>query len=246
VSGAPPRLTRRRRVRRAVVGGVLTGRVLALLLLLGGAVLLVGFLEGEQYRVRTVIVHGNRLAFSDVVVRESGVLGAPVFLVDTQAVAERLVAHPAIARATVRAFYPDTVVIDLVEREPASVWVTREGSWLVDQDGFVIGSGEWEAGPHVQAGADLSLRPGQRVPRTIAQALPVLLERYGDRLARLEYRSVDGLVLVLTGGERVVLGDAERLGEQLAVLDAILGRDDTWLHLDLRDPERPVLWRVRP
>lgn len=245
MTGVPPR-PRRRRVRHALASGVLTGRILALLLLIGGGVLLVGFLEGEQYRVRTVVVNGNRLAFADTVIRDSGVLGLSVFRVDTQAVAQRLVQHPAIARATVRAYYPDTVAIDLVEREPASVWMTREGSWLVDREGLVIGSGDQDGVPHVDVEGGLALQPGGRVPSTVAKALPVVVERYADRLARLEYRSADGFVLVFTGGERVVLGDAERFAEQLAVLDAILTRKDRWLHLDLRDPDRPVLWTVSP
>lgn len=246
MTGAPPQPVRRRRVRRALVGGVLTGRILALLLLIGGAVLLVGFLEGEQYHVRTVIVKGNRFAFADTVIRDSGVLGMSVFRVDTQAVAERLIQHPAIAQATVRAYYPDTVTIEVVEREPASVWIAGDVSWLVDREGRVIGSGDQDGVPHVEVEGGLALQPGGIVPRTVAQALPVVAERYGARLARLEYRSADGLVLVFTSGERIVLGDAERLVEQLAVLDAILARPDAWLHLDLRDPDRPVLWKVSP
>ncbi len=244
MSGVPT-TPARRRVRRAVVGVVLTGRLLAVLLLVGCVVLLVGFLEGEQYRVRTVIVQGNRIAFAEAVIRESGVLGTSVFRVDTQAVAEQLVQHPAIARATVRASYPDTVTIEVVEREPASVWVTRDGSWLVDREGLVIGPGDREGIPHLVCDDGTVLQAGASVPRTVVQALPELLARYGDRLARIEYRAADGLVLVFRGGERVVLGDAERLAEQLAVLDAILARGDSWLHLDVRDPERPVQWRIQ-
>lgn len=220
--------------------------MLAFLLLVAATVLLIGFLGGAQYRVRTVIVNGNRLAFAESVVRESGVLGTSVFRIDTRAVAERLVQHPAIAQATVRAFYPDTVVIELVEREPASAWITPERTWLVDRDGRVIGSDEQVTVPQVEVHDGLTLQLGASVPRAVARAVPAIVERYGDRLARLEYDGADGLVLVLAGGQRVVLGGAERLDEQLAVLDALLARDATWLHLDVRDPDRPVLWRVRP
>lgn len=241
----PPASVRRRRVRRALVGGVLTGRLLALLLLVGGLVLLVGFLEGEQYRVRTVIVHGNRLAFADAVVRESGVLGQSVFRIDTQAVAERLVMHPAIAAATVRSIYPDTVVIDVVERQPTSVWMTEQGNWLIDSEGRVIGNGEATDLPHVRVSGSFTLQPGGRVPGTVARAVPELVKRYADRLAGLEYRPAEGLILVFAGGERIILGDAERLADQLAVLNALEAQGTSWLHLDLRDPDRPVLWRVR-
>ncbi len=241
-----PSLRRRRRVRRALAGSVLTGRLLALLLLVGGLVLLVGFLEGEQYRVRTVIVHGNRLAFADAVVRESGVLGRSIFRIDTQAVAERLVMHPAIAAATVRSFYPDTVVIELVERQPTSVWTTDHGNWLVDSEGRVIGNGEATDVPQVRVSGDFSLQPGGRVSDTVARAVPQLVERYADRLAGLEYQPVEGLILVFASGERVILGDAERLADQLAILDVLEARRTPWLQLDLRDPDRPVLWQVGP
>ncbi|MCS7050203.1 MAG: FtsQ-type POTRA domain-containing protein [Thermomicrobium sp.] len=231
-------------MRRALAGGVRTGRLFALLLVIGGGVLLVGFLEGPQYRVRTVVVNGNRLTFAESIVRESGVLGQSVFRVDTQAVADRLARHPAIAAATVRALYPDSVVIDLVEREPASVWVTGGTSWLVDGEGRVIGDGEAAVLPHVQVGGDLALQPGGRVPRTVARALPVLTQRFADRLIQFEYRPADGLVVVFQGGERIVFGDAERLPEQLAVIEALVARGMSWFHLDLRDPDRPVLWQV--
>ncbi|MFN3336785.1 MAG: cell division protein FtsQ/DivIB, partial [Thermomicrobium sp.] len=235
---------RRRRVRRVLVGSVLTGRLLALLLLIGGLVLLVGFLEGEQYRVRTVIVHGNRLAFADVVVRESGVLGQSVFRIDTQAVADRLVMHPAIAAATVRSLYPDTVVIELVERQPASVWITEQGNWLVDSEGRIIGNGEATDLPHVRVSGGFLLQRGGHVPGTVAQAVPELVERYAARLAGLEYRPAEGLILVFAGGERIILGDAERLADQLAVLNALEAQGTSWFYLDLRDPDRPVLWRL--
>lgn len=239
-------MSRRRRARRAVVRGVVTGQFLAALLVVAGAVLLVGFLGGSQYQVRTVVVRGNQLAFAEEVARESGVLGRSVFLIDTQDVARRIVSHPAIARATVRAFYPDTVVIDVVERVPASVWANESGTWLVDGEGRVIGTGDLPGLPHVRVASSLSLVPGQRVPPSVAAALAEVTRRYAGRLGGLAYRPGDGLVLVFVGGERILLGDAERLAEQLAVLDALLAEGRGFLHLDLRDPDRPVLWQIAP
>lgn len=226
--------------------GVLTSRILAALLLIGDLVLLVGFLEGEQYRVRTVIVEGNRLTFADSIVRESGILGAPLFRLDTQVVAQRLVTHPAIAAATVRTVYPDTVVIELVERVPASVWLSDRGTWLVDAAGRVIGQGEIAGLPQVRLGKDAALIVGSRLPGNVGAAVPLVASRYGDRLLQIQYHAADGLTLIFAGGGRVIIGYGERLPEELSVVDTLLARQESWLHLDVRDPDRPVLWRVTP
>ncbi len=226
------------------MGGVSTGRVVAVLLLVGCAVLLLGFLEGQPYRVRTVIVRGNQLTFADTIARESGVLGESVFRIDTQAIAERIAAHPAVAAVTVQTYYPDTVVIELVERVPRSVWIAGETSWLVDGQGHVIGPGTVTGLPVVEVDESVHLHAGAKVPWSIAAGLPVIVQRYGDRLDLLQYRADDGLIVVVRGGARIILGDAERLPEQLAVLDALFARGETWLHADLRDPDRPVIWSV--
>lgn len=246
VTSATAAVTERRRARRSirrfVRRGTVTGRLPALLLAVGLCVLLAGFLSEHEFTVRSVVVHGNRLAFVDGVVASSGALGQPLFWLDTAAVARRVAAHPAVVSADVRAELPDRVVIRLVEREPVMVWRTTEGSVLVDREGWVVALGDDPSLLHVElAGAPLP-EPGQRIDERTVAALQTVASALGQRLAALEYGERTGIGARLVDQRVIFFGSGERVLEQLHVVDAVEAAGVEWESLDVRDPERPVLW----
>lgn len=59
-------------------------------------------------------------------------------LVDADGIRERLLRYGWIKDARVSRRLPDTLVIDIVEREPAALWQDREQLALIDADGVVI------------------------------------------------------------------------------------------------------------
>lgn len=99
-------------------------------MLLAGGVVVVGLLlqvvfsrvVAPQLRIRQIVVHGD-LPLSTVELRRlAGIDGSDHLLrVDTQAVAERIAAHPLVESATARARIPGTLEINAVRRRPLAL-----------------------------------------------------------------------------------------------------------------------------
>jgi len=237
---APPRRRRRRsRLAGFLHARAVHGRLPAFLLAVGLSVLGRGFLFSDDFVVRSVVVQGNALAFADSIVATSGALGQPVFRLDTEEVARRVAAHPAVASAEVRTEFPDRVVVRVQERVPVLAWQAGEQAVLVDQQGWVIALGFDPNLPRVvQTEGDLP-RVGAQISPELIQAIQVVQERLGERLTMVAYEPRLGLTAHLTEGRTVVLGGSDRLPLKLNVLDAALSLPDHWSQLDLREPERP-------
>lgn len=233
------RRPRRSRLARFLRAGAVTGRLPAFLLAIGLSVLLAGFLFSADFTVRSVVVQGNALAYADSIVAASGALGQPLFRLDTEAVARRVAAHPAVASADVRAEFPDRVVVRLRERAPILVWQAGEQAVLVDRWGWAIASGYDPALPRVVQTEGERPRVGSQLPPALVQAVLAVHERLAERLTLVEYAPRLGLTVYLTEGRAVVLGDSDRLLLKLNVLEAALSLPDRWTRLDLREPERP-------
>ncbi len=236
---APERRSRRARARTFARESIRNGRLPALLLSVGLAVLAAGFLTSSEFVVQRVIVQGNNLAYADSIVAASGALGQSVFRLDTEAVAQRVVAHPAVASAEVSTQFPDLVVVRLHERTPVLVWQTGQRAALVDQHGWVIAEGFDPKLPRVVQFQGNLPPVGRQVPPELVQAARVLGERLGPRLKTLEYDPSLGLVAHLADDRSVVFGTADRLPVKLSVLDAALGLAERWRRLDVREPDRP-------
>jgi cell division protein FtsQ len=59
-------------------------------------------------------------------------------LVDVSAIRERLLDYGWVKDARVSRRFPDTLVIDIVERKPAALWQNDEGLSLIDDEGVVL------------------------------------------------------------------------------------------------------------
>ena len=76
---------------------------------------------------------------SDEILAYAGVApGQPLFAVDLDAVAARVLEHPFVASATVRRVPPDGLEINVVTREPRAALATDGGIYLVDAKGLVM------------------------------------------------------------------------------------------------------------
>lgn len=230
------------RVGRVVRYGTRTGRLPALALAVGLSVLVGGFLTAKTYTVRTVEVRGARLATADEVVQESGALGQSLFWLRPDDVARRITRHPAVIAASVHPIFPDRVIISLQERVPVLVWVAGGQPYLIDGQGWVIAQGDQATLPHVSQADGTPPQLGSKLPTSSVQAASTIVQRTKGQQVSLLYSSKLGLTLIYADGRSVVFGDATRLADQLAVFQALLARDQSWLRLDLRDPDRPVIW----
>ncbi len=227
------------------LGGLLrriiaSGRLPAFLLSVGLAVIAFGFLFSQDFVVRTVIVQGNTLALADSIVKTSDALDQQIFRIDTQAVARRVAALPAVASVEVSAELPDRLIIRVHERAPVVIWQTGDQAMLVDQHGWVLANAGDQTLPRVlQTGGDSPV-VGSRIEPEVIQAVLAVSQRLGPQLMTLEYDHTTGITANFSDGHIVLLGTPNQIPVKLNVLDAAMAIQDQWHRLDLREPDRPA------
>jgi cell division septal protein FtsQ len=209
----PERRTRVRRARRgtmwrAVVAVEITGGCLVAAFLLWSAY--ANVMASERLKVDRVEVRGSRF-LSEGEVREllGPAVGENILGLDIESLKGRLRASPWVADATVSRTLPDTLRVDVREREPLAL-AELERLYLMDADGTVIDL----YGPRT-AGFDLPIVRGLvgatgEERRDRAQKAGVLLRDLGDLAAEVSEVEVErsgDLQVVLRGkGELLRMG----------------------------------------
>ncbi|MGO1120211.1 cell division protein FtsQ/DivIB [Rhodovibrionaceae bacterium A322] len=235
---------------------LLPGTVITLILMGGSYALVSGWAERakEQLHQGTLdasMRHG--LALNDVLVegreRTQGqdVLaalevqrGSPMLNFDPAAARSRLEELPWVAKAEVERRLPDTIYVNLTEREPLAVWQLRKVFQVIDQHGVVI--------PGVEAKnyAHLPLVVDEGAPQATRKLLDFLAEEpdLADQVvaaSRIRDRRWD---LLLKSGVKIRLPEeeADAAWRQLARIEkeqGLLERDV--VVIDLRLPDRLVV-----
>ena len=91
------------------------------------------------FRVRTVAVQGTKQMNSGPIYRIAlGSRTTALPLVDVAAIREQLLGFGWVKDARVSRRYPDTLVVDIVERKPAALWQDKQRLNLVDAEGVVL------------------------------------------------------------------------------------------------------------
>ena len=169
--------------------------------------------------------------------------GTPLARVNTSQVAESVKREvPAVSSVTVQRRWPHSIVIKATPRTVAAN-VTVDGlvRWA-DQTGFVFGAVNQprKAAPSIivrpRFGSDTSARQ-----RAIAEALIVaraLPAPVKAKLARIEFRSQDDIVIATTSGRTIRWGSADDSDRKAVVLAALLGRKAKVY--DVRTPDLPT------
>jgi cell division protein FtsQ len=186
------------------------------------------------------------------VIQTAGSLpGRPMVDLDEGAAASQIERLPWVADARVHREWPNTVVIDVREREPAAAVPARSGGWaLVDGTGRVLAPvGEAPAdrpvleGVPPAGGPGTSVAPLTRGPLEVARALTPAMRLHVAGVVR----TPDGELQLRLRSEGVVhLGDHDALAAKLLATETVLAHvDDTRsvAALDVRVPESPVLTR---
>jgi cell division protein FtsQ len=104
----------------------------------------IGLAAGEAvgdagFRVRSVAVQGTRRMDPKPIYRialDQRTTALP--LVDVEAIRERLLDYGWVKDARVSRRYPDTLVVDIVERAPAALWQDGNRLSLIDSEGHVL------------------------------------------------------------------------------------------------------------
>lgn len=213
---APPRPPSRR--------GTVLVALAVLVVLLGGAVWVVGFTG--VLGVRHVTVTGTRTLGADEVLAAAAVPDRqPLARVDTGGVAGRIRALPGIERVAVTRSWPGTLRITVTERHGVAL-VVRDGAlWLVDPDGVVFQRlSSHPKLPILQipgVGADSA--PARAALAAVTALPPALLAQVGKVTAP----TPEQVTLVLTGRRTVLWGGAEESAAKASVLAVLLSRPGT-------------------
>jgi cell division septal protein FtsQ len=180
------------------------------------------------------------------------VVGHNIFLVNTARVAREVATVPSVLSVRVVPRAPNVVEIELAERVPIATWATAAGTFLVDDQGVVLGAtgGEEATGGPGFAVRDTTGRPIQPgdvvdrrsllAARELARALPAA----GAQASQVEY-SPQGLVLVTDSGWRVIIGDTDGLNAKLAnfagIVELARAQNVKVAVVDLRPRDRPFI-----
>ncbi|ANP72542.1 Putative cell division protein [Cryobacterium arcticum] len=171
--------------------------------------------------LRTIEVTGtNRIPAADVVQALDGQLGTPLPLVDLAEVKRELSEFTLIRSYVTESRPPDTLVVRIIEREPVGAIASATGFDLVDAAGVVIQSGaDRPAGYPIITATGGASGAGFQAAVAVVWALP---EGIRSQLDSVAAATKDDVTLTLTGGARVVWGNAERSEYKAVVLSALI------------------------
>lgn len=96
------------------------------------------------FEASKLVVNGNlNLDINVLQARLATQLGNSLFSFKVDAARDEVLNDPWVKSATVRKVYPDTIVVDVIERKPVALWQSKGEVHLIARDGFVIS----KAGP---------------------------------------------------------------------------------------------------
>lgn len=223
------RLSERRR--RWILRGSLAG---ALVLLLVG-----GWLAyfSPVFETRAVVVEGTTLLTVDQVTAAAAVeLGVPLLRQDVAAVTERVRALAPVRDVVVSLRAPNTVAVEVTERE-AAFQRRREGEWdWVDADGVVF---HRTADPRPDTIQVTTSSTDERLLRDIAVVAAHIPEPLLPELRRISADAVDAITLVLEGNRTMVWGSAEESELKAEVAAALFQSVEARVY-DVSAPRHPT------
>lgn len=219
----------------------------------------VSFSTSAEYIVTSVQVDGSKVLSVEQAEEIAGVTGQNIFLIDPADVQARLAEKAALLKGvTVETKLPNSVVIHVQERRPATVWVLGDGTpLLASDDHYVVGNATtldnfvtiFDRGPMTDAltiGAPMPVHKADAAD-TAQQIYLTLPAATGLLLRQLEWAPTNGITAITATGQRIEFGTGEKLDEKLKIVQAVVAeyykQGKGWSVLDVRSVERPSVKR---
>ena len=163
-------------------------------------------------------------------------------LIDVEATRQRLLKFGWVRDARVSRRFPDTLVVDIVERRPAAIWQHNQRLALIDIEGVVLEQVKLEAMPDlpivVGAAANLQASGLARLTSAVPQLKPMMAGASWIGGRRWDIRFQSGEVLALPEGEEA----ARKALTRFARMDGetpLLSRG--FVRFDMRIPDKFIV-----
>ena len=208
-------------------------------------------LNSPTFKINRISVLNNNLSPAQEIVEAAGLNDQNIFLINQSKAKESLMALPTVKVVELISHLPDEVTIRVSEHSPVYSWTTRAGSYLVSEEGVVIGTAlagqdslipildldnqDLRRGDHLDKGA-------LNVARRLASILP---KQVSFTPAHFEFSRSLGIA-VPTDSYRIAFGFDDNLEIKVDELKAIINAINekkiapTTL-IDLRVAGRPYL-----
>lgn len=201
---------RAQRRRRVALLGVVRGRVIALLIVLGGVGMVALWYAGDDWRIHDIQVRNNAGVPTEAIIGASALQGEHFHFVDLDAAAQAVDDLPGVEAAmiTCRWAWRAACTIAIQPARAMAVWIGPQGEVWNDFEGKVQSASSSVVAPltiRVEDG-ELPL-PGERLDPRLLRALNELLAAQPN-VKRYSYSPQYGLIWVNQQKWRVRLGDA--------------------------------------
>jgi len=210
------------------------------------------------FTLQRIEVEGAKTLTPDAVRAASGLEpgSRSIFTINAQEVTRRLLRHPWIASAQVRARPPHTILIRIGERVPVAAVPAARGYALVDAAGVVLEVRE--ARPELvlvsERGRPLPwVAPGEEIPSPATRAgltiLPQLPEALRVEVAHLQVTRTQEVFLYTTDGLEIRAGPLRGLRQRMAaapeILRTVRAQGTPLEYIDLSLPDQAII-KPRP
>lgn len=219
-------------------------RLLSVLLCMACGGLLYWFGTDDRFFVETVRVEGQTTIPADELVQAATVAHWNIFFLRQNEVEARLLTIEGLKTATATLEWPNTVRLQVTERQPLFVWQSTKQTVWVDESGRVFAPRARQAGaspcgcPTVR---DLDNQARTQLDMPLVLAIQTVLTAL-PQVKQFDYGSLKGLSFQSEQGWRVLFGQPNQLNAKLTLLNTLTAQLATQKitpeYIDVRLPER--------
>jgi cell division septal protein FtsQ len=200
-------------------------KIFAIFLLVLLAVGLYEFFMDEWFFVERVEVQGLNILTQREVERATGVLGYNTFFLEPSQIERAVGAMPEIKSAHVMLGIPNSMLIEIEERVPETIWFKGDEAFWVDADGLAFKARSPRTDlPTVRDFDPTGLQAGKRVTPPAFNAFRAVRAAWQSAPKSFEWTASNGLAAIDEHGWKIIFGDASDMDLKIAKLKALMAR----------------------
>jgi cell division protein FtsQ len=222
-----------------------SGRIVSALLFLASVAALVHLFISPTFHVQRVQVQGNSVLQNELVSELSGLEGVPIWFVNRDISAERVLQNAYVEDVKISVALPDRATIKIAERRPEVRWAVGDVQYLVDGSGRVLDIAQEPADPDtlvIQDNTHHQLQLKDYIDTDALELARALTLRLPDELgltpASIGWDIAMGVYVKTDAGQTIVFGQMDNLERKLAILHHLRQDGTAFTFLDLR-PSNP-------